>query len=86
MIERIVRLNTAPEGRYRIERQVAEGGTNTDDLTDILRDLPVVLVEENTNTTWNREHEVPPLDRATFRDPKTAAEIRAEIEVLMELR
>ncbi len=155
---------------------IAEGGTNADDLTNILRDLPVVLSKENTNKTWNRETEVlqqnpdlivahrslfydatlggdpefaqltypmaadkfdmfmgyigqgnprtrflvysrgswdgdpqvrqrwvesvesrfpalrgrvtawqVPLDRATFRDPTTAAEIRAQVEALMEL-
>ncbi len=36
----------------------AEGGTNADDLTNLLRDLPVVLVKENTSATWNREDEV----------------------------
>jgi tRNA A-37 threonylcarbamoyl transferase component Bud32 len=155
---------------------IAEGGTNADDLTNILRDLPVVLIKENTNATWNRETEVlqqnpdlivahrslfynatlggdqefarltaplardkfdmfmgyigqgnprtrflvysrgswggdpqvrqrwvesvesrfpalrgrvtawqVPLDRATFRDPTTAAEIRAQVEALVEL-
>ncbi len=37
---------------------LAEGGTNADDLTNILRDLPVLLIKENTNATWNREYEV----------------------------
>jgi serine/threonine protein kinase len=37
---------------------LAEGGTNADDLTNILRDLPVVLTKENTSSTWNREYEV----------------------------
>ena len=36
----------------------AEGGTNADDLTNVLRSLPVVLVKENTSATWNREDEV----------------------------
>ena len=35
-----------------------EGGTNADDLTNILRDLPVLLVKENTSPSWNREEEV----------------------------
>ena len=35
-----------------------EGGTNADDLTNVLRDLPVVLIKENTSPTWNREEEV----------------------------
>ena len=33
-------------------------GTNADDLTNVLRDLPVVLIKENTSATWNREDEV----------------------------
>jgi len=36
----------------------AEGGTNADDLTDVLRELPVVLVKENTHVTWHREDEI----------------------------
>jgi serine/threonine protein kinase len=34
------------------------GGTNADDLTDLLRDLPVTLVKENTNVLWHREAQV----------------------------
>jgi len=34
------------------------GGTNADDLTDLLRDLPVVLLKENTSAAWHREREV----------------------------
>jgi len=34
------------------------GGTNADDLTDLLRDLPVSLVKENTNVLWHREAQV----------------------------
>jgi tRNA A-37 threonylcarbamoyl transferase component Bud32 len=37
---------------------IAEGGANADDLTAALRDLPVVLIKENTNHTWDREEEV----------------------------
>jgi len=36
----------------------ANGGTNADDLTDLLHDLPVVLLKENTTWTWHREDEV----------------------------
>jgi serine/threonine protein kinase len=36
----------------------ANGGTNADDLTDLLHDLPVVLAKENTTWTWHREDEV----------------------------
>jgi len=34
------------------------GGTNADDLSDLLNDLPVRLVKENTSWTWHREEEV----------------------------
>ena len=30
------------------------GGTNADDLTDLLRDLPVLLLKETTNAIWDR--------------------------------
>jgi len=49
--------STHPERVYD-SLTLAEGGTNADDLTDILRDLPVVLIKENTNHTWDREEEV----------------------------
>jgi eukaryotic-like serine/threonine-protein kinase len=47
-----------PERVYDPETR-RTGGTNADDLTDLLRDLPVVLLKENTNATWHREHQVP---------------------------
>jgi hypothetical protein len=34
------------------------GGTNADDITDALRDLPITLVKESTSATWHREAEV----------------------------
>jgi serine/threonine protein kinase len=34
------------------------GGTNADDITDFLRDLPVVLEKENTSPLWHREDQV----------------------------
>jgi len=34
------------------------GGTNADDLTDLLRDLPVVLMKENTGPSWHREDQI----------------------------
>lgn len=33
-------------------------GTNADDLTDIIRDLPVVIHKETVSSTWHRENEV----------------------------
>jgi serine/threonine protein kinase len=34
------------------------GGTNADDITDILRDLPVVIERENTSPLWHREDQI----------------------------
>lgn len=34
------------------------GGSNADDITDLLHDLPVTLVKEATSSTWRRESEV----------------------------
>jgi hypothetical protein len=34
------------------------GGTNADDITDVLRDLPVKLVKETTSGVWRREAQV----------------------------
>ncbi len=35
-----------------------KGGTNADDITDVLRDLPVVIEKENTSSLWHREDQV----------------------------
>jgi hypothetical protein len=35
-----------------------QGGTNADDITDILRDLPIVVHKESTSPLWHREHQV----------------------------
>jgi eukaryotic-like serine/threonine-protein kinase len=34
------------------------GGTNADDITDILRDLPIVIEKENTSPLWHREDQI----------------------------
>lgn len=34
------------------------GGTNADDLTEILRDQPLVLIKEATNSRWDREEQI----------------------------
>jgi hypothetical protein len=49
--------STHPERIYDEATRKA-GGTNADDLTDLLRDLPIRLVKENTNASWHREYEV----------------------------
>ena len=34
------------------------GGTNADDITDIINDLPIVIEKENTSPLWHREDQV----------------------------
>jgi hypothetical protein len=34
------------------------GGTNADDITDILRDLPIIIEKENTSPLWHREDQI----------------------------
>jgi Protein kinase domain len=70
------------------------GGTNADDITDILRDLPVVIEKENTSPLWHREDQVlregPSLivihrscfaDAAVGFDPQSAATQVAENKI-----
>ena len=45
-------------GRVYDPRTEAEGGTNADDVTDALRDLPVSISKENTSAVWHREEQV----------------------------
>ena len=44
-------------GRVTI-RTAVEGGTNADDLTAVLQDLPVAIRKENTSAMWRREEQV----------------------------
>src|SRR5882724_4361072 len=46
-----------PERVYDPETR-KQGGTNADDITDILRDLPIVVEKENTSPLWHREEQV----------------------------
>jgi Protein kinase domain len=45
-------------GRAYDSRTLAEGGTNADDVTDVLRDLRVAIRKENTSAAWHREEQV----------------------------
>lgn len=54
----IVLMDSPLAGRVYDARTVAAGGTNADDLTDALRDLPVVIEKENTSPMWHREGQV----------------------------
>jgi hypothetical protein len=45
-------------GRVYDPRTAAEGGTNADDVTAVLQDLPVAIRKENTSAMWRREEQV----------------------------
>lgn len=47
----------APRGVYDGETR-DRGGTNADDLNDLLRDLPVNIVKETIGATWEREDQL----------------------------
>src|SRR5437764_195226 len=49
--------STQPDRVYDTETR-KNGGTNADDITDFLRDLPIVLEKENTSSLWHREDQV----------------------------
>lgn len=49
--------STNPERIYSSITR-AHGGTNADDLTNLLRDLPITIIKENTSAQWNREDQL----------------------------
>ena len=53
----VVVLMDSPGRAYDAATKAA-GGTNADDISDALRDLPVVLFKENTSSMWHREEQV----------------------------
>jgi len=54
----IVIMDTpAPRGVYEAETR-ERGGTNADDLNELLRDLPVSIRKETVSATWDREQQV----------------------------
>ena len=54
----IVLMDSPLPGRVYDPRTQDEGGTNADDVTDVLRGLPVVILKENTSASWRREEQV----------------------------
>jgi serine/threonine protein kinase len=54
----IVLMDSPLPGRVYDPRTFADGGTNADDVTDVLRDLPVGIRKENTSPAWHREEQV----------------------------
>ena len=53
----VVVLMDSP-GRVYDVATAAAGGTNADDVSDALRELPVVVYKENTSSMWHREEHV----------------------------
>ncbi|MDQ3170670.1 MAG: hypothetical protein M3Q55_11080, partial [Acidobacteriota bacterium] len=54
----IVLMDSAHPQRVYDAATRRAGGTNADDLTDLLRDLPVTLVKEATGSSWHREDQI----------------------------
>jgi hypothetical protein len=54
----IVLMDSPLPGRVYDQRTFADGGTNADDVTDVLRDLPVGIRKDNTSSVWHREEQV----------------------------
>ena len=54
----IVLMDSPLPGRVYDARTAEAGGTNADDVTDVLRDLPVAIRKENTSAAWHREEQV----------------------------
>ena len=54
----IVLMDSPLPGLVYDPRTKAAGGSNADDLTDALRELPIVIEKENTSPMWHREAQV----------------------------
>jgi hypothetical protein len=54
----VVLMDSPLQGRVYDPRTVAAGGTNADDVSDALRELPIVISKENTSPMWHREEQV----------------------------
>ena len=54
----IVLMDSPLPGRVYDARTLEAGGTNADDMSDALRDLPVLTFKENTSPIWHREEQV----------------------------
>ena len=54
----VVLMDTAASDRVYDPITLKSGGTNADDITDVLHDLPIKIVKETTSWLWRREPEV----------------------------
>ena len=54
----VVLMDTSYVDRVYDPATLKSGGTNADDITDALHDLPVSIIKESTSSVWHRESEV----------------------------
>jgi hypothetical protein len=54
----VVLMDTSAHDRVYDPATLHSGGTNADDITDVLHDLPIRIVKETTSWLWRREAEV----------------------------
>ncbi|HUG92237.1 MAG TPA: toll/interleukin-1 receptor domain-containing protein [Planctomycetaceae bacterium] len=54
----VVLMDSAIPRQVYDDRTRASGGTNADDINDLLKDLPIRLVKETTSLEWRREEQV----------------------------
>ncbi len=54
----VLLMDTSAHDRVYDALTLESGGTNADDITDVLHDLPVRIVKETTSWLWRREAEV----------------------------
>ena len=62
-------MDSTLPGRVYDTATLAAGGTNADDVSDALRDLPVVTFKENTSPIWHREEQVIAAEPGPGRQP-----------------
>jgi len=58
----VVLMDTPAEHGVYDKDTLEHSGTNADDLTLLLRELPVILHKESLGSTWDREHQVAQLN------------------------
>ena len=54
----VVLMDSTYHDRVYDPATLASGGSNADDITDLLRDVPVRIIKEATSSLWRREEEV----------------------------
>ncbi len=54
----VVLMDSPYAARVYDAKTLKSGGSNADDITDALREMPITLIKENTGSTWHREPEI----------------------------